>query len=72
MSRDRANIEAGDIVLLVDDAVPRGQWPLGKIVSVRHSADGLVRTAQLRVRGTVIWRPVTNIVKLLAGESSDI
>ena len=29
LTRSKANLVVGDLVLLVDDAVPRDQWPLG-------------------------------------------
>ena len=60
----RKNLQQGDTVLLVDDAVPRGQWPLGLVEAVRVNADGLVRSATIRTRGTMIERPVTKLVKL--------
>ena len=52
------------MVLIVDDDVPRGQWPLGRVLGVKHSADGLVRTVKLKVRGTTFERPVTKLVKI--------
>ena len=64
MTEIRPNIQPGDTVLLVDESVPRGQWPLGLVEAVRTNADGLVRSVTLRSRGTVIQRPVTKLVKL--------
>ena len=60
----RKNMQQGDTVPLVDDAVPRGQWPLGLVEAVRANADGLVRSATIRARGTMVERPVTKLVKL--------
>ena len=60
----RKNLQQGDTVLLVDDTVPRGQWPLGLVEAVRANADGLVRSATIRTRGTIVERPVTKLVKL--------
>ena len=65
-STDRPNVHVGDVVLLVDDSVPRGQWPLGRVLGVKHSADGLVRTVELKVRGTTLERPVTKLVRIQA------
>ena len=56
---------AGDIVLLVDDTVPRGQWPLGKVVQVRESRDGLVRSARVKTRNSILDRPITKLVKIV-------
>ena len=37
------NIRRGDLVLIVEDNVPRGQWRLGRVIAPIASADGLVR-----------------------------
>ena len=65
LSRAKPNLGVGDIVVVVDESVPRGQWPLGRVLRVKHSADGLVRSVELQVRGTTLQRPVTKIVKLI-------
>ena len=39
----RRNLEVGDLVLLADESFPRGKWPLGRIVEVMPSRDGLVK-----------------------------
>jgi len=69
MTRKRANLAIGDVALVVDDSVPRGQWPLGLVERVQVGADGLVRSVELRTRGTVLQRPVTKLVKLCAAGS---
>ena len=63
-SRSKPNLSVGDVVVVVDESVPRGQWPLGRVLRVKHSADGLVRSVELQVRGTTLQRPVTKLVKL--------
>ncbi|XP_043189596.1 uncharacterized protein LOC122363861 isoform X2 [Amphibalanus amphitrite] len=60
----RTNLQQENTVLLVDDVVPRGQWPLGLVEAVRANADGLVRSATIRTRGLIVERPVTKLVKL--------
>ena len=61
---DRQNFAVGDVALIVDSSVPRGQWPLGRVSMVKHSAEGLVRSAVLNVKGTTLERPVTKLVKI--------
>ena len=34
LTRRRANLAVGDTVLVVDDSVPRGQWPLGRVCAL--------------------------------------
>ncbi|KAK6729049.1 hypothetical protein RB195_006229 [Necator americanus] len=38
----------GEIVLIEQDLVPRGNWPYGKVVEVMTSADGLIRITKFR------------------------
>ena len=62
------NLCVGDVVLLVDDDVKRNRWPMGRIVEVFPSEDGLVRSVSVRTAGTgssTLSRPVTKVVLLL-------
>ena len=63
--RNERNIKKGDVVLLIDDTVPRGVWPLGRVEDVYPSADGRVRSARIYARGTSYDRPVTKLVKII-------
>ncbi|XP_043237658.1 uncharacterized protein LOC122389569 isoform X1 [Amphibalanus amphitrite] len=67
-TRSRTNLAPGDVVVLVDDLVPRGVWPLGRVVEALKGVDGRVRSVKVRARGTVLLRPVTKVVKILATE----
>ena len=46
-------MEVGDLVLLTEKAIPRGKWPLGRVVEVMPSRDGLVRTVRVKTSCTV-------------------
>ena len=50
-----------DVVLVVDEDLPRGQWPLGLIVGVITSEDGRVRSARVRVVGNERLRPTSKL-----------
>ena len=52
----RRNLEVGDLVLLADESFPRGKWPLGRVVEVMPSRDGLVRTVRVKTSCTVATR----------------
>jgi hypothetical protein len=41
--------EVGDLVLVVDQLLPRNQWSTGRIVEVRKDKDDRVRSARIRV-----------------------
>ena len=67
-TRSRTNVKKGDVVLMVDDTVPRGVWPLGRVEEALLSADGRVRSVRVRARGTTYDRPVTKIVKIIEAQ----
>ena len=41
------NLKVKDIVIVVDNKLPRGQWRFGKVIDVYPGSDGLVRTAKI-------------------------
>ena len=43
-TRSHDNLRQGDVVLIVDNLVPRGVWPLGVIEVTKESSDGRVRS----------------------------
>ena len=45
-------ITIGDIVIIHDNAHPRGLWKLGKVEKLITGADGHMRGAAVRVEGT--------------------
>ena len=66
--RSQENLQQGDVVLVVDDSVPRGVWPLGLIEEVKISADSRVRSVKVRCRGTTLWRSVHKLVKITSSD----
>lgn len=46
---------------MADPKVPRGEWPLGRVVKVYTGDDGLVRYADVRTQNTTLRRPVTKL-----------
>ena len=62
--RPSRNLVPGDIVI-VDDDSPRSQWPLARVMQCKASADGLVRSIVLRMRGAEFTRPVHKCVLLI-------
>ena len=53
-------IKVGDVVVIVQDVVPRHRWRLGVVVELIQSNDGLVRGVKVKVGKTrnVIRLPV--------------
>ena len=57
--RPRRNAEVADLVLLVDERVPRGRWRLGRVIKATPGRDGLVRTVEVKTRPTTsLVRPI--------------
>jgi hypothetical protein len=61
---ERENLEKGDLVLVSEDNIPRGQWPLGIVTEPIPGEDGLVRSAKIKFQGTVKTRPITKLCRL--------
>ena len=68
----KACIQAGDVVLLRDKLVTRGEWPMGVVAHAKASSDGLVRSATIRLpplrdssRPRLVERAVSDMVLLV-------
>ena len=55
------NIKQDGIVLLLDDNELRGEWTLGRVLEVRRSSDGLVRSATVKTAAGVFERPIAKM-----------
>ncbi|XP_043240715.1 uncharacterized protein LOC122391117 [Amphibalanus amphitrite] len=63
------NVTDGDVVLLVDPDVPRGQWKMGRVVRTIPGKDGLVRKAVVKTGTSSYLRPVHKLVLI---QSTDL
>ena len=54
----------GELVLLQDDDVKRGKWPLARITKVMPGSDDVIRTVEVRTKSGMYLRPVTKLFKL--------
>ena len=59
--KPRRSLEIGDLVLIADENVHHGKWPLGKVDDVFRGKDGHVRLAKVQTSLTVLSRPVTKL-----------
>lgn len=68
----RSNLKEGDVVLLKDKQARRNEWPMGRVVKVYQSNDGLVRKVDVKVASHLpaktYLRPVSELVLLLGSE----
>ena len=59
------NFAVGDIVLVVDEKLVRGSWPLGRVQEVYpNKSDGHVRRVKVKTMKSILERPVDKIVLL--------
>ena len=58
------NIRNGDLVLIVMEKTPRGEWPLGKVVNCYPGNDKIVRTLKLKTARGYVNRPVAKVCLL--------
>ena len=68
-NKPRRNVSVGDIVLVADNS-PRSSWSLGRVISVKEDKRGLVRRVMLRIRGTVLERPIDKLCPILEADVS--
>ena len=55
------NIGVGDLVLIADSGAPRNSWPMGIVEKVKVGSKGLVRSATVMTKTTVLDRPISKI-----------
>ena len=58
------NFQVGDLVLICQESLPRGLWPLAIVQSVNVGRDGLVRSVKVKTSTTSLVRPITKLVLL--------
>ena len=63
--KTKTNMAVSDVVLLVDESLPCCQWPLGRVVTVHPSSDGLVRKVTVKTASSEYDRPVHKVIPLL-------
>ncbi|XP_075343516.1 uncharacterized protein LOC142401954 [Odontesthes bonariensis] len=67
-----ADITKDSVAMIVDPQLPRASWLIGRISKVHPSADGHIRSADIKVKDRTFTRPVARLVILpaLPGEAS--
>ena len=66
------NSQIGDVVMLKEEGVARGHWPIARVTEVHPSADGLVRSVTLQKGKSILKRPIHKTVLLVAAEPKAI
>ena len=60
----QGDLQVGDIVLVCQSDLPRGHWPLGRILEVYAGKDGHNRVAQVQLAEKTLMRPIHKLVPL--------
>ena len=71
-STEQPNFEVDNLVLVMDQSLPRNEWPLGRVVEVKNGRDNKVRSCKIRIQKTksnfettLLDRPIVKLIKLL-------
>ncbi|XP_060580217.1 uncharacterized protein LOC132737005 [Ruditapes philippinarum] len=62
--RPQRDIREGDIVLVAQENIPRGQWPLGRVVTINVGRDGHTRSCVVKTSMSQFLRPITKLCLL--------
>jgi hypothetical protein len=60
-TKEQRNHMVNDLVVVVDEHLPRGQWQLGRIVDVQASEDGRIRKVTVRTAQGTYVRPSNKV-----------
>ena len=63
------NAQVGDVVIVKEDNLIPGMWPLARITEVHTGQDGLVRVATIKTANGTYKRPITKLAPLLPCEN---
>ncbi len=66
--RPHRNANVNDIVLIVDENTPRGQWPLAIVTQINRSRDGYVRSCKVKTATSEYVRPIHKLCLLEASD----
>lgn len=59
------DLKKGDIVLVLEQNLPRGKWPLGRIVETYPGKDGHSRVVKVQCGEKTVVRPIHKLLPLL-------
>lgn len=57
-------LQVNDIVVICENSMPRNSWQKAVVVEVKTSSDGQVRSALVRTKDGLLWRPAVKLAKL--------
>lgn len=64
----KENLKENDFVLIKEDNLPPGVWPMARVIELYPGADGLVRNVKVRTYKNDYVRPVQKLIRLPLNE----
>ena len=64
-NQPKRNFKVGDIVLVIDERMPRNVWPLARITNVLSDSSGFVRSARVKTMSSTLDRPIAKLILVL-------
>ena len=61
----KRNLKVGDIVIVVDEKLPKCSWPLGRVTKTDPDEFGKVRKALVKTQDSEMLRPISKLCMLL-------
>ena len=58
---EKRPLKLNDVVLITEENTSRPSWPLGRVVELYPSRDGLIRTVKLKTQKGYLVRPVQRL-----------
>ena len=62
-------LKVNDLVLVIENGIPKGQWKMAIVVETKKSIDGIVRSAVVRINDKLYSRPVIDLFPLFEHNS---
>ncbi|KAJ8048321.1 hypothetical protein HOLleu_00586 [Holothuria leucospilota] len=64
----KRNIQKGDIVVIIDETLPRNGWLVGRVLETRVDCSGHVRSCCIKTEHSTLERPIHKLCLLLECE----
>jgi len=68
----RPNLQIGDIVLVCDKTVPRGQWNMGRVIDTFPDRHNVVRQALVKTSTSELRRPISKLCLILKSSQEEV
>ncbi|KAL9986969.1 hypothetical protein ACROYT_G001199 [Oculina patagonica] len=62
--RDQRKVRVGDLVLVLEENVPRNKWTVGRVTEVFEGRDSKVRSAKVKTSSKELHRPIVKLCLL--------